>query len=212
MTDVLVPKHLAQRLLSWHSSMRDPIYAVGSSGLAKRAVPISLFRDALERIDAYSKAGDFKDSHNELREICLTMKGILGEVEDKELRESIVRGMARTLWALVWADEAERQEDGPSLSGVDVTVAAPETPESVRRACDDALTQFLETNDLNLREFYDEYKDKGCYRSSPYSPYDFGHEVIMSFSGYGGDFSFREYKKPYIEAYYGEYVDEWVAE
>ena len=192
--------------------MRDPVYAVGSSGLAKRVVTISLFRDALERIDAYSKAGDFKDSHNELREICLTMKGILGEVEDKELRESIVRGMARTLWALVWADEADRQEDGPSLSGVDVTVAAPETPESVRRACDDALTQFLETNDLNLREFYDEYKDKGCYRSSPYSPYDFGHEVIMSFSGYGGDFSFREYKKPYIEAYYGEYVDEWVAE
>lgn len=212
MTDILVPNHLAQRLLSWHSSMRDPVYAVGSSGLAKRVVTISLFRDALERIDAYSKAGDFKDSHNELREICLTMKGILGEVEDKELRESIVRGMARTLWALVWADEADRQEDGPSLSGVDVTVAAPETPESVRRACDDALTQFLETNDLNLREFYDEYKDKGCYRSSPYSPYDFGHEVIMSFSGYGGDFSFREYKKPYIEAYYGEYVDEWVAE
>jgi len=214
MNDIKVPMALAQRLTGWHSNMRDPIYAVSSSGLAKRTVPRDIFVSALANIESNIASGEkhHKEHLNELREIALEMKGVLGSTEGGELREAIVRGMARTLWALAWASEAEQQEDSPSLSGCDITHIAPETPEKARRACDDAITQFLETNDISLRDFYDKYKDKGLYRSSPFSPYDFGHEVIMSFTGYGGDFSFREYKKPYIEAYYYEYADEWVYE
>lgn len=212
MTDIHVPNHLAERLLHWHSSMYDPIYAVGSSGLAKRNVPADLFKAVVEKIDTYSKSEAYKDSHAELREIFFEMKGILGEVEDRDLRESIARGMARTIWALAWADEAEQQEDGPSLSGCDITAVAPDTPESAYRTCDDALTQFLETNELNLRKFYNENKGRGCYKSPDRSPSDFGHQLALIFAGYGGDFSLREYKQPYVENYYYSFVDEWIAE
>jgi len=217
MPEIQVPNALALRLSDWHRSMRDPIYAVSSSGIANRPVPKGIFEAALLEIERNAVDERHKDYINELREIALDMKGVLGKTEDSELREAIVRGMARTLWALCWADEAERrfndgEDDECSLSGCDIAHIAPETPESVRRACDDAITQFLETNEISLREFYDEYKDQGCYRTTPYTPYDFGHEVIMSFAGYGGDFSFREYKKPYLEVFYFHYVDKWISE
>ena len=38
-----IPMEMALRLSDWHSSMYDPVYAVSSSGLARRAVPREVF-------------------------------------------------------------------------------------------------------------------------------------------------------------------------
>lgn len=195
---VIVPKHLALRLSHWHSGM-DSVYAVSSSGLARKAVPLEVFTKALWQMEKNAeKSGEYA---TDAREIVLTMRTMLGFTAHEEMRETIARAMARTLWAEAWAREAE--ERGHALRG-DVCDLAPQTPDLAYRRCDCLITQLLERNRITLPEFIEKYsKDCGI------NLHNFGHELILSITGIGGELDIKE-RMPYCEIYYYDLADEWI--
>jgi len=197
--DVSVPKHLALRLSDWHASMQDPVYAVSSSGLAGNAVPLEVFDRALYLMEMHAR--DLEEEHaTEAREIVLAMSSLIGRVESGEMRETIVRAMARTLWAEAWAREAE--EHGHALSG-DVIALAPDTPDLAYRRCDCLITQLLERNHITLPDFIEKYKPL-CQNLD-----DLGHELILSITGIGGELDIKE-RLPYCDICYYDLADEWI--
>lgn len=200
---ITIPHDLALRLSHWHSSMHDPIYAVGSCGLAKRPVPQDVFERALDRIEGdLANKEHFLDSKAELEEISFQMRAIIGKVqEDRELRRCIARSMARTYWALVWADEAERRDDVELFMGCNFTEIAPQTPQRAFDAALEDIATLEKDHGKPLRELFEPYEKMG--------PYDFGHELAMSVSGYGGDLDLKTH---YTELDYYNFSDEWIAE
>lgn len=195
---VMVPRHLALRLSHWHTGM-DAVYAVSSSGLARKGVPFEVFDRALYLMEMHAR--DPEDEHStEAREIVFAMKTLIGRIEESETREAIVRAMARTLWSEAWAREAE--ERGHALSG-DVCHLAPQTPDLAYRRCDCLITQLLERNRITLPDFIEKYKPH-CHNLD-----NFGHELILAITGIGGELDLKE-RLPYCEIYYYDLADEWI--
>lgn len=195
---VMVPRHLALRLSHWHTGM-DAVYAIFSSGFAGKVVRLEVFDRALHLMEMHAR--DPEDEHStEAREIVFAMKALIGRIDESEMREAIVRAMARTLWSEAWAREAE--EHGHVLSG-DVCELAPQTPDLAYRRCDCLMTQLLERNHITLPDFIEKYK--------PHCPNldNFGHELIMAITGSGGELDFKE-RLPYCEINYYDLADEWI--
>lgn len=200
---IIVPNDLALRLSHWHSSMYDPIYAVGSCGLARHPVTLDTFEGALDRIeDCLADKEHFLDSKAELEEISFQMRAIIGKIQEgQELRKCIARSMARTYWALVWADEAERRDDVELFMGCNFYEIAPQTPQRAFDAALEDLGTLEKDHGKPLQELFAPYEKMG--------PYDFGHELAMSISGYGGDIDLKTH---YTELDYYNFADEWIAE
>jgi len=194
-----VPRTLGERLSHWHSGMLSPIYAVSSSCLAGKAVPVGCFMDAICEMEVNSR--DPREEHLvEIAEILSEMRSLIGVPAD-EMRSTLVRGMSRTMWVLAWSNEAE--ERGVHLGGMDLYVVAPQTPELAYRRCDCLVTQILERNHISLPDFVNKYVGEVGGVS------DLGFELLMSISGHGGNISFEE-RLPYCEIYYYDIADEWI--
>ena len=189
---------LALRLSHWHSSMHDPVYAVSSSGLAKRGVPVEIFEAAIDKMQQSRKHESHAAHLAEIDEIVLQMKAQLGQVED--LRECVARAMSRTYWAMAWADEAE--EHGVSLGGCQLLSVAPQTPDkALRLAFEEIIT--LEGHTVKtLEQLYEPYEKT--------NPYNFGHELAMGMSGHDNDL---DIDMPFGSApdYY-DLANEWIPE
>ena len=204
--EIEVPMDLARRLTGWHSSMGDPVYAVSSSGLANRPVPRETFEAALANIVKHvNHPAHAENNMAEIREIQLQMKGILGQVkDDAELREAIARCMARTYWAMAWADEAEENHEEVNLSGVDIFHVAPETPKRALEGAYKDIEGYEKHAGKTIVEIYAPY-------ASHMTPFDFGYEVASSLTGSGG--GELSLDTPYGEMpdYY-QFADKWIAE
>ncbi len=195
-----VPHDLALRLSHWHSSMGDPVYAVSSSGLAKRSVPIETFEAALSNMET---SRDYDESHvrhiTEIDEIVMQMKAQLGQVDN--LRKCISRAMARSYWAIAWADEAD--ERGFSYAGRDVLEVAPQTPVKAIRYAFEEIATLEKHAGKTLEELYKPHHKM--------NPYDFGHEIAVSMMGLGC--SNIDLDTPYGSApNHFDFVDEWIKE
>jgi len=203
---ITVPHDLALRLTGWHSSMYDPIYAVSSSGIAKAPVPREVFEAALARIaNLFENPSHVEEHVEELREIQLQMQGVLGQVKEAaQIRESVARCMARTYWAMAWADEAERSHDEVNLSGCDIFHIAPETPHRALEMAYKDLERFEEYAGKGILEIYKPYAER-------MNAFDFGYEVACGMTGSGGGELGLD--TPYGESpdYY-EFADEWISE
>jgi hypothetical protein len=202
---VHVPMDLAQRLTGWHSSMHDPIYAVSSSGIAKHPVPREIFENALANIVRDIMHPAQTEHVEELREIQLQMQGVLGQVKnDAEIRESVARCMARTYWAMAWADEAEENHEEINLSGCDIFHIAPETPKRALEMAYKDLKCFEEHIGKGIVEIYEPYAKR-------MSAFDFGYEVASGMTGSGG--GELSLDTPWGETpYYYDLTNEWIAE
>jgi hypothetical protein len=204
---IQIPNELALRLSDWHSSMHDPVYAVSSSGLAKRPVPREVFERALAGMEANAVSEGTSEFHAGAREIVAAMKGILGTTESDELFESVAMGISRTVWAMAWGDEAERHD--VSLSGCNLTHVAPDTPRSCLEACKASLTRVVQDSGRTIGELYE------MYRSEYPNPYDLGHEIAMAMTGCGGEIDLERdgWEMPtYFEVDYYNYAHEWKSE
>lgn len=206
---VSVPRHLALRLSAWHGSMGDPIYAVSSNGIAGYAVPISVFRRALDGIDSLRGLPTTSDNHEDLEDLYFAMKSQLGE-EGNGLEETITRAMARTIWAIAWADENDRrvEEEGAKGEygpGDELVHVAPDTPKSVHEHCQKVLRETLEEHKLGLSDFVAKHKEDGM------TVHDFGHEVAMASHGLGGGLSFDGIDFAYNETYYAQFAYTWIS-
>ncbi len=203
--EITVPMDLARRLTGWHSSMYDPVYAVSSSRLAKHPVPRETFEAALANIVKDIDHPAHAEHIEEIREIQLQMQGVLGQVEDGEIREAIARCMARTYWAMSWADEVEENHsDEVNLSGCDIFDIAPETPVTALELAYEDIKLYEEREGKTIAEIYAPYAER-------ITAFDFGYEVACSFTGSGGgELSLRT---PYGETpCYYDLVDKWIAE
>jgi len=204
---ILVPRDLASRLESWHSSMGDPIYAVSSCGSANHPVPRETFERALANIKLCAMNPDRTENLEELKELTAHMQSVLGDVDNEV---AVTRGFARTLWALAWASESEEQsESDPSAhypSGCQLLTVAPDTPESVYTYCAERVRLLKQENKISISDLLERYKDQFD------TPYDFGHELAMSMTGHGGEIYFEGdgYKMPYCETYYYEFADTFI--
>lgn len=198
-----VTRTLGERLSQWNSGMSSPTYAVSSTVLAGKAVPVESFMDAISEMEINSRDPK-QDNLVEISEILSEMHSLIGGVPDDKIRLTLVRAMSRTMWALAWADEAEEQD--VSLSGVNFYVSAPKTPELAYKRCDCLVTQILERNHVSLPEFIDKYIGEANGDISK-----LGFELMMSVSGYGGDICFEE-RLPYCEIYYYDLADKWIEE
>lgn len=202
---ISIPFYLAERLSQWHSSMGDPVYAVSSSGLAKRPVPRSVFERATENMRKNSIDPRLEEHKNDAHDIYMSMKSMLGRLSGEELLEAVVVSCASTLWALAWANEAD--ERGVQYS--QAMVAAPSTPDSAVKKARELVSEFLSMNEgLTLDALHDRFYNLAPEASA------LGHELAMGFSGAGGDLPLYEngYKEPRCEAYYYDFMDEWVEE
>jgi hypothetical protein len=208
-TKISIPKHLALRLSSWHGSMGDPIYAVSSTGYAGYPIPISVFRRALDGIDSLRGHPDTSENHEDLEDLYFAMKSQLGE-EGDGLEETITRAMARTIWAIAWADENDRrveEEDAKSEygSGDQLVHVAPDTPKRVHEHCQKVLRETLEKHQLGLTDFVAAHKEEGM------TVHDFGHEVAMASHGIGGELPFDDIDFAYNETYYEQFAYGWIS-
>ncbi len=172
---VVVPMDLALRLSHWHSSMHDRVYAVSSSGVAWRAVPLDIFEAAIDKMQTSRKHESHADHFAEIDEIVLQMKAQLGQVED--VRECVARAMSRTYWAMAWADEAE--ERGVSLGGCQLLSVAPQTPDKALCVAFEQIVTLEKHTGKTLEDLYEPYNKT--------NPYDFGHERAMGMSGHEND-------------------------
>lgn len=198
--EVRVPMDLALRLTGWHSSMHDPIYAVSSSGIAKHPVPREIFDAALLRIQQDAASPTHIEEHaEELEEIRNQMQAVIGKIEIDKVRDCIARAMARSYWAMAWADEAEKHD--VNLGGCQLLHVAPETPKRALAAAYADIEALEKHFDKTIADLYEPYKD--------FNPYDFGHELAMSVSGAGGDLDIETH---YSEVNYYDFADEWIAE
>ncbi len=202
MQEITVSKSLALQLSYWHSSQNDPVYAVSSSGLAKRPVPRDVFENALANMESNAEDPE-GEYHSSAVEICHAMKALLGTVEPSELFDTVARSCSRTLWSVAWYDEAD--ERGELRGGCDILSAAPETPASALKTSNRLIQEFLDKNSLTLERVIEEFK------SEAENPHDFGHEFACALlqTGDSIDFDERGRKLPYYESYYYEFKDEW---
>lgn len=205
---ITVPHDLALRLTGWHSSMYDPIYAVSSSGLAKAAVRRETFEAALSSISESVKNPSHVEDHvEELREIELQMKGVLGQVKEaEEIHESIARCMARTYWAMAWGDEAEENHsEDVNLSGCDVFHMAPETPLRALEMAHADIKRYEAKAGKGITEIYAPYAER-------MNAFDFGYEVASAMVGSGGG-ELCDLDTPWGESpQYWDLADEWIPE
>ncbi len=202
--EITVPIDLARRLTGWHSSMHDPVYAVSSSGLAKRPVPREIFEAALANIVKDVDHPAHAEHVAEIREIQLQMQGVLGQVKDGEIREAIARCTARTYWAMAWADEAEENHDEVNLSGCDIFNVAPETPKRALEAAYKDIKRFEEHAGKSIAEIYAPYADR-------MTAFDFGYEVASNMTGSGGGELSLDTPWGEMPDYY-EFADKWIEE
>lgn len=200
--EIHVTEWLALRLSDWHTSMSDPVYAVSSSGLAKRRVPREVFEAAMENIQT-AAADPEHESRSSAVEIFAEMRAILGLVEPDQVATTIALGLSRTLWVVAWSDEAAEQ--GESTSGLQLMHAAPGTPASCLNKANELLAEILVENKFTAEEFFRPWKfDVG-------NEYDFGHELAAAMLGFG-DLDFEKFGGPWIpsiEISYYDFKDEW---
>ncbi len=191
-TKISVPHDLALRLSDWHSSMHDPVYAVSSSGMAKRAVPRSVFEAALANMESVKYREEYPQS---IEEISLAMRAILGESVD--VRKTIIHAMARYLWADAWATRVEEGEDGfaeISLGGQELTHAAPETSPAAMQFATEMIEKFETLNSKTIEEIF-------AAERNPLDAYEYGGCLAGSFLGHGIDFDIGDYKTPYCDSW-----------
>jgi hypothetical protein len=202
---ILVPRDLASRLESWHSSMGDPIYAVSSCGSANHPVPRETFERALANIKLCAMNPDRTENLEELKELTAHMQSVLGDADSET---AVTRGFARTLWALAWASESEEQsESDPSAhypGGCQLLTIAPDTPQSVYTYCAERVRLLKQENKISISDLLERYKNEFN------TPYDFGHELAMAMTGHGGEIDFDDYKLPYCETFYYEFADKFI--
>lgn len=183
---ITVPMHLAVRLCDWHSSMWDPIYAVGSSGIAKQKVPEDIFRSALSNMESNLDNPAHSENRQEIVEITSQMQSILGEAE---LRTAVVSGMARYFWASCWTDMVERGEAEGELSGCDALHIAPPTPAATVASTSEILDDVLSLNETTLEKLVADHGDA----------YDLGLEIACACLGNEHDLP-DGFETPYIES------------
>ena len=200
--EIRVSSWLALRLSDWHASMYDPVYAVSSSGLAKRPVPRDIFEAALANMEASAEDPEH-ESRSSAAEISAEMRSILGTVEPEEVFDTVALSLSRTLWVLAWSDEAEEQ--GESLSGQQLMHSAPDTPEKCLVRSKELLNKIIAENKITIDELLKHFEnelDNG---------YDLGHELALSMTG-SGELDFGGEGSPWIPLLgfdYYDFADEW---
>lgn len=97
--------------------------------------------------------------------------------------DEILNALARTAWALAWADWAE--ENGESLSGLDIVDAAPATPASAMEWGRAVLLATEELNGVSIDDVLRRAADAD--ETEPDSGYaeDFGSDLAMMVMGHG---------------------------
>jgi len=214
---IKIPNYLALRLSDWHRSMYCPVYAVSSSGLAGRPVPRDVVEGALANLESAADDPDHEYRKDAL-EVALELKSLLGIDDDKELFEAIAHGIARTLWAMAWASEAERTGHRYA-AGSQLLHVAPETPERATEAAREALRDVLKSypspwmprvQPQDVEAFYNHF----AAGSAELTPTDLGHELAMWISETGGEIDFEESGavQPTVGCEYDDFADEWIPE
>ena len=183
---IKVPYDLGMRLTGWHSSMWDPIYSVSSCTIAGCLVKKSTFEAALLNMQRSLEHPAHAENREEIKEIVCAMKAVLGTAK---IRPTIIHAMARYLWSAAWADVME--ERGESLSGMEITACADETPEEAVEWAGELLGEFEKLNDMTIEEVVE--------RERPSDIYDYGGMMAGNFWGYGID-SIGDYKTPWCES------------
>lgn len=184
---VYIKKYLALRLLHWHSSMGDPIYAVGSNGYAGYPVHVSVIREALSNLQRNETNSRHSDHKQELSELILSLQSVLKE---SDVRVAIVNGFARYIWASAWADKVE-DEEGSTGMGTQLLDVAPNTGSAALDMSKEFIEKFEKMNSCDIQNTLEEIGNDDAY--------DFGLDLAAGCIYGAGELDLSNHEIPYIE-------------
>lgn len=157
------PKNVALKILDYHGGQNDPVYALGSSWLAGASVPEEIVNDAAanlrDDLEASKKDPEkYGWGEKEWKELEFILKAIQRQVDASQvtggsgMREEILFGMSRSLWANAWMSEMETQGHEGELSG-EITDLMPMVPPSADKNAEDLAKQIEATNKVDFNSF-----------------------------------------------------------